>query len=179
MPLVHFFLFLGNIDYFLYVWPRFFPSLSFSILFLISCSTHASVLSLLFFSLRWCYLDSKVTNQPLENPSGSIYISDSKFHNENPIESMLTSPRSNASENFIPSHHLALITQPVLGGRSRSRRKTSNILVETSTSNKEKFDSMTNSRQSSFHESPPLIFPSTRVVIPLQKRCLFSFCEIV
>lgn len=80
---------------------------------------------------------------------------------------MLTSPRANASENFLPSHHLALITQPVLAARSRSRRKTTttttstNILAETS--NKDKFDSMTNSRRNSFNDSPPLILPINRV----------------
>ncbi|CAF3426014.1 unnamed protein product [Rotaria socialis] len=75
---------------------------------------------------------------------------------------MLTSPRSNGVDNFVPSHHLALITQPVLGARSRSRKKT-NIIVETSTSTKEKLDSMTSSRRSSYNDSPPLMLPINRI----------------
>jgi hypothetical protein len=74
---------------------------------------------------------------------------------------MLTSPRTNGADHFVPSHHLALITQPVLGARSRSRKKTNNISLETSA--KDTIDSMTNSRRSSFNDSPPLILPINRV----------------
>ncbi|CAF4090956.1 unnamed protein product [Rotaria sp. Silwood2] len=76
---------------------------------------------------------------------------------------MLRSPRTNGADNFVPSRHLALITQPVLGARSRSRKKTTNIIVETSTSTKEKLDSMTSSRRSSYNDSPPLILPINRI----------------
>jgi hypothetical protein len=76
---------------------------------------------------------------------------------------MLTSPRTNGADNFVPSHHLALITQPVLGARSRSRKKTNNIIVETSTSTKDKLDSMSNSHRHSYNDSPPLILPINRV----------------
>lgn len=114
--------------------------------------------------------DCQIKNQHSKYSTGSVYLSDPKLNNENQLESMLTSPRSNASENFLPSHHLALITQPVLAARSRSKRKTTtNILVETS--NKDKFDSMTNSRQSSFNDSPPLILPINRIdTLQYQKK---------
>jgi hypothetical protein len=76
---------------------------------------------------------------------------------------MLTSPRTNGGDNFVPSHHLALITQPVLGARSRKKTTTTNIILETPT--KDKLDSMTNSRRSSYNDSPPLILPINRVRI--------------
>ncbi len=95
--------------------------------------------------------------------TGSIYIIDPNFNEENQLESMLTSPRTNGADHFVPSHHLSLITQPVLGARSRSKRKTRNIILETSTATKDKLDSMTNSRRSSYNDSPPLILPINRV----------------
>ncbi len=82
---------------------------------------------------------------------------------------MLTSPRTNGADHFVPSHHLALITQPVLGARSRSRRKTKNIVIETPTSKKDKLDSMTSSRRSSYNDSPPLILPINRVKLKFKK----------
>ncbi|CAF1070982.1 unnamed protein product [Rotaria sordida] len=88
---------------------------------------------------------------------------------------MLTSPRTNGADNFVPSHHLALITQPVLGARSRLRKKPTNIIVETSTSTKEKLDSMTNSRRSSYNDSPPLILPINRIdTSQYQKKSNFN-----
>ena len=77
---------------------------------------------------------------------------------------MLTSPRTNSAENFVPSHHITLITQPVLGARSRSRKKTTNIIVETTTSTKDQFDSMANNHRNSYNDSPPLILPINRVM---------------
>lgn len=82
---------------------------------------------------------------------------------------MLTSPRTNVTDGFIPGHHLALITQPVLGARSRSRKK-ANIIIETSTSSKEKLDSMTSTRRSSYNDSPPLILPINRVKLKFKQR---------
>lgn len=79
---------------------------------------------------------------------------------------MLTSPRTNGADKFVPSHHLALLTQPMLGARSRSRKKQTAIAIETSSSSsltKDKLDSMTNSRRSSYNDSPPLILPINRV----------------
>lgn len=70
---------------------------------------------------------------------------------------MLTSPRTNGVDHFVPSHHVALITQPVLGARSRSKKTT------TTTITKDKLDSMTNSRRSSYNDSPPLVIPINRV----------------
>jgi hypothetical protein len=77
---------------------------------------------------------------------------------------MLTSPRTNGADHFVPSHRaVALITQPVLGARSRLRKKTNNIIIQTPSSTKDTIDSMTNSRRSSFNDSPPLILPINRV----------------
>lgn len=70
---------------------------------------------------------------------------------------MLTSPRTNGVDHFVPSHHVALITQPVLGARSRSKKTTA------TTTTKDKLDSMTNSRRSSYNDSPPLVIPINRV----------------
>jgi len=84
---------------------------------------------------------------------------------------MLTSPRTNATDHFVPSHHLALITQPVLGARSRSRKKTTtNIIVETSPTTKDKFHSMANIHRGSYDDSPPLILPNNRVKLIFQKK---------
>jgi hypothetical protein len=62
---------------------------------------------------------------------------------------MLSTPQTNGDVDlFKPNHHLALITQPILGARSRK---------------KDKSDSITNSRRSSFNDSPSLILPNNRV----------------
>lgn len=104
----------------------------------------------------------------MDNLVESVYIIDSSS-NAKPIKkSMLTSPRTNGVDHFVPSHNLALLTQPVLGARSRSRKKTTNIVVETS--DKDKLDSMTSSRRSSYNDSPPLILPINRVKFCLQKQ---------
>ncbi|CAF4841939.1 unnamed protein product [Rotaria sp. Silwood1] len=88
---------------------------------------------------------------------------------------MLTSPRTNGADNFVPSHHLSLITQPILGARSRLRKTTTNIIVDTSTSTKEKLDSMTSSRRSSYNDSPPLILPINRIdTLQYQKKTNFN-----
>ncbi|CAF3522726.1 unnamed protein product [Adineta steineri] len=109
-------------------------------------------------------LDPRVTNITFDNFTGSIYIINSESNDENhPKKSMLTSPRTNGANHFVPSHHLALITQPVLGARSRLRKKTTNMIDETSTTNKEKSDSMTNSYRGSYNDSPSLILPANRV----------------
>jgi hypothetical protein len=92
---------------------------------------------------------------------------------------MLTSPRTNGADNFVPSHHLSLITQPVLGARSRSRKKTTNIIVETSTSTKDKFNSMINSRRSSYNDSPPLILPINRVKFKFKEKKTKEFFYFV
>lgn len=62
---------------------------------------------------------------------------DRHLNDDQQSDTMLTSSQTTTAENFIPSHHLALITQPVLGARSRSRKKN--------------------------HPSPPLILPINRV----------------
>ncbi len=70
---------------------------------------------------------------------------------------MLSSPQTNVrTDLFKPHHHLALITQPVLGARSRKKDKT---------------DSTTNSRRSSLNDSPSFILPINRVKI----RFCFSY----
>ncbi len=115
------------------------------------------------FSSLMSHLDPRITNISFDNFTGSVYIVDRNFNDENQSESMLTSPRTNGADHFVPSHHLALITQPVLGARSRLRKKPTNILVQTST--KDKFDSMTNTHRSSYNDSPPLILPINRVNI--------------
>jgi len=62
---------------------------------------------------------------------------------------MLSSHQTNAGVDiFKPNHHLSLITQPVLGARSRK---------------KDKIDSITNSRRNSINDSSSLIFPINRV----------------
>ncbi len=94
-------------------------------------------------------------------------------------ESMLTSPRTNGADHFVPSHHLALITQPVLGARSRSRKKTTtNFILDSATSTQDQVDSMTNSRRSSYNDSPPLILPINRVRLGLRKESSASFSSL-
>jgi len=62
---------------------------------------------------------------------------------------MLSSSQANGGADlFKPNHHLALITQPVLGARSRKKDKTNSI---------------TNSHRSSYNDSPSLILPNNRV----------------
>ncbi len=147
-----------------------FPSLSFSS-FLISCFKHTSVF------LHECHLDPRIANISFDNFTGSVYIVDRNLHDENHSESMLTSPRTNGVDNFVPSHHLALITQPVLGARSRLRKNPTNIIVQTST--KAKIDSMTNTHRSSYNDSPPLILPINRVKKKniLEKKIVLSYLD--
>ena len=59
-----------------------------------------------------------------------------------------TSQTNGGADLFKPNHHVALMTQPVLGARSRKKNKT---------------DSLANSRRSSLNVSPSLILPNNRV----------------
>ena len=66
---------------------------------------------------------------------------------------MLSSSQAHvANDLFKPHHHLALITQPILGARSRR---------------KDKLDSLSHSRRSSFNDSPALILPVNQVIISI------------
>ncbi len=78
---------------------------------------------------------------------------------ENQSETMLTSSQNPPTDNFLPSHHLALITQPVLG--ARSRKKGNQILLQTPM--QEKFDATNHQRRNSSNHSPSLILPTNRV----------------
>ncbi|CAF1587059.1 unnamed protein product, partial [Adineta ricciae] len=100
----------------------------------------------------------RTTNLALDNFTGSIYIITTELDDdEQQIQSMLTSPRTNSVDHLIPSHRVALITQPVLGARSRSRKKPTNILEETSSRNK------ANTHRRSYNDSPSLVIPVHRV----------------
>jgi hypothetical protein len=68
---------------------------------------------------------------------------------------MLSSPQTNGVDHFVPSHHLALITQPILGARSRK---------------KDKIGSISNSHR---NLSPSFILPINRV--KFEKKILFLF----
>lgn len=106
----------------------------------------------------------------MENFTGTVYVIDRNFNDdddENPSETMLTSSQNTTAENFLPSHHLALITQPVLG--ARSRKKGNHVLLQTPT--QEKFDAT--NRQRTNHSSP-LILPINRVNFPQKKEIRFS-----
>ncbi|UJR24856.1 hypothetical protein I4U23_006225 [Adineta vaga] len=106
--------------------------------------------------------DPRITNLTLDNFTGSIYIITTEI-NENDdddkekFQSMLTSPRTNSVDHFVPNHHLSLITQPVLGARSRSRKKSIDSIKENSTIHKDKLHSMSNIHRRSYDDSPPLI----------------------
>ena len=124
-----------------------------------------SLVSIFHFLLHICirflhlfYLDPRTTSLALDNFTGSIYIVTTELtDDEQQIQSMLTSPRANSVDHLIPSHHVALITQPVLGARSRSRKKPTNIPEETSRRNK------ANTHRGSYNDSPSLVIPAHRV----------------
>lgn len=82
----------------------------------------------------------------MDNFTGSICIITPESDDDDDDEDlMLSSSQPNTSNDlFKPHHHLALITQPVLGARSRK---------------KDKHDSLNNSRRNSLNESPALILP--------------------
>ena len=62
---------------------------------------------------------------------------------------MLSPPQTNGPGNlFNSNHHLTLITQPVLGARSRKQTK---------------IDPITNNRRSSCDDLPAIILPINRV----------------
>ncbi len=70
---------------------------------------------------------------------------------------MLSSPQTNSGADlFKPNHHLALITHPLLGARSRR---------------KDKIDSVTNSRRSSYNDTSLLTLPINRVKCFLHFYC--------
>lgn len=105
------------------------------------------------------HLDPRISNISLENFTGTVYVIDRNFQDENQSETMLTSSQNPPTDNFLPSHHLALITQPVLG--ARSRKKGNQILLQTPM--QEKFDATNHQRRNSSNHSPSLILPINRV----------------
>ncbi|CAF1050046.1 unnamed protein product [Adineta ricciae] len=87
-----------------------------------------------------------ITTLSLSNFTGSISIIESRADDD---QFMLSSPPANATGHLFSSNqHFKLITQPILGARSRK---------------KDKFESIITSRRSSYDDSPPLIFPVHRV----------------
>lgn len=70
---------------------------------------------------------------------------------------MLSSAPNHAGVDlFKPNHHLSIITQPVLGARSRK---------------KDKIDSISTSRRSSYNDTSLLTLPITRVKYSLHFYC--------
>ena len=75
---------------------------------------------LLLLLLLLSYLDSRITNFSFDHFTGTIYLVDPrKFL----TSQMITSPGTNPVDHqYISNHHVSLITQPVLAGRSRSKK---------------------------------------------------------
>ena len=63
---------------------------------------------------------------------------------------MISSPRANgAGDLFNSNHNITLITQAILGARSRKKNQA---------------DSVTDSRRTSFNDSPGLVLPNNQVI---------------
>ena len=80
----------------------------------------------LFLILLLSYLDSRITNFSFDHFTGTIYLVDPRKIRENLRQkslSMITSSGTNPVDHqYISNHHVSLITQPVLAGRSRSKK---------------------------------------------------------
>ncbi|CAF0979092.1 unnamed protein product [Rotaria sordida] len=93
--------------------------------------------------------DPRITNISFDNFTESICITTPISDDDDTKELMLSSSQTNIDHDlFTPHDHLALITQPILGARSRK---------------KDKIDSKTNNYQSSYNNSPLLISPINQV----------------
>ncbi len=87
------------------------------------------------FIFHWCHLDSGIANISLDNFTGTISIITPISNDE---DLMLSSPQTNGSGNLFNSdRQLTLITQPILGARSRK---------------KPKIDSITNNHRNSYND---------------------------
>ncbi|UJR23918.1 hypothetical protein I4U23_026890 [Adineta vaga] len=87
--------------------------------------------------------DSRITNISLNNFTGSISIIESISDDE---QFMLSSPHNNGTGHlFTSNHHFKLITKPVLAEKSRKRTN--------------QIQSITNTRRTSYNDSPSLILP--------------------
>ncbi|CAF4205116.1 unnamed protein product [Rotaria sp. Silwood2] len=95
--------------------------------------------------IRLCTLDPRITNISFDNFTGSICIITPITGDDDMKELMVSSSQTHVDDDlFTPNDHLALITQPILGARSRK---------------KDKIDSKINSHRSLYNDSPSLILP--------------------
>ena len=136
------------------------------LLLVISCFINASVVILvvvvvilfLSLSLSLCsYLDSLITNLSFDHFTGTIYLVDPII--DRPY-SMITSSGTNPVDQLISNHHVALITQPVLAARSRSKK---NRIPQSPSMDKDNLNSLSTHHRHVFNDSPQLILPVQRV----------------